>query len=229
MSDVGITGGAASGNSLKELLLRPIDLAVEHRWEPALDRAEKLAHLSVDDRVSATVRSFQVELGGFGALLGGAAAAPGAGTAIKLGTTVADIGWVTGRLADLILTIAAIHGHDWATVEDRRMWVITVLAYGDGAAAVGKKLAGEMGKGLGKKATAKVPAATLRSFNKAAGRTILTKYGTKRGVVALGNALPFGIGAVIGGGANVVIVRSVGRHADSFMRSLAPPAIESGT
>lgn len=226
MTDVGaLPPESARPNSagrLSELLFQAIDVAAEHRWEPALRRAAAHSHLSVDEQVDAVVRSFQVELSGVGSLMGGMAAIPAAGTTFKLSTSFVDIGWATGRLADMILTIAAVHGHDWASVEDRRMWIVTVLAYGDGAAAVGSKLAAEAGKGLGKKATKSVSTKTLKKVNAAFGRTIVTKYGTKRGVIALGTALPFGIGAAIGGGANFLVTRSVGRHADAFMRSIAP-------
>ncbi|WP_440900083.1 hypothetical protein, partial [Actinosynnema sp.] len=34
------------------------------------------------------------------------------------------------------------------------------------------------------------------------GRNSITGYGTKQGIVVLGRAAPFGIGAVIGGGAD---------------------------
>ena len=39
----------------------------------------------------------------------------------------------------------------------------------------------------------------LQRINQRVGTTILTKYGTKRGGVALGKLIPFGIGAAIGG------------------------------
>ena len=54
----------------------------------------------------------------------------------------------------------------------------------------------------------------------------MTKYGTKRGAVALGRALPFGIGAAIGGGANYAFARAIAGHADRFFRDL-PPALQA--
>jgi len=113
-----------------------------------------------------------------------------------------------------------LHGHSKASVEERRAWVLAVLAWGEGAATGFKKLAGELGKGLGGKAVSKIPTTALRSINKALGITIVTKYGTKRGAIALGRALPFGIGAVIGATANYLGVRAVGRHADNFFKKL---------
>lgn len=46
-----------------------------------------------------------------------------------------------------------------------------------------------------------MPAGTLKQINEVPGRNFITGYGTKQGIVVLGRAVPFGIGAVIGGGA----------------------------
>ncbi|GAA2669634.1 MULTISPECIES: hypothetical protein [Actinosynnema] len=45
------------------------------------------------------------------------------------------------------------------------------------------------------------PAEVIRALERVLGRNFITKYGTKQGIVVLGRAVPFGIGAVIGGGA----------------------------
>ncbi|MDP1792789.1 MAG: hypothetical protein Q8K63_01520, partial [Acidimicrobiales bacterium] len=61
----------------------------------------------------------------------------------------------------------------------------------------------------------------LRRVNGKLGRTIVTKYGTRRGAVALGRVLPFGIGAAIGGAANYGLIRVIGRQADAFFAQIA--------
>lgn len=68
----------------------------------------------------------------------------------------------------------------------------------------------------------------LRRLNRALGRTIVTKYGTRRGAIGFGRALPLGIGAVIGGTANYALVRAIGRQADSFFAQLTPAAVNDG-
>lgn len=42
----------------------------------------------------------------------------------------------------------------------------------------------------------------LQKINRRVGTTLLTKWGTKRGGIALGKLIPFGIGATVGGGFN---------------------------
>lgn len=74
-----------------------------------------------------------------------------------------------------------------------------------------------------------VSAETLRNINRKLGRTMITKYGPKRGVIAIGRVLPFGIGAAIGSSASYAAIRMISRHANKFFMQLAPaglPAIE---
>lgn len=108
---------------------------------------------------------------------------------------------------------------------DRRAWILSILVFGDSASKAFTRLAGEVGKGLGEKATKRIPLSVLRGINSSVGRTILTKYGTKRGVIALGTALPLGIGAVVGGSTNYAAVRLLARHANKFFANLPYTAI----
>jgi hypothetical protein len=210
-----------------ELVLVAVDKAVEARWEVARRNAAATTGTTAE-RVAQLRRRFARELATVGAATGGVAALPAAGTATALATGVAEIGWFTTRSADLILAIAAVHGHTEPSVEERRLWLLSVLAFGDEAATMVTRLAGEMGKGLGKTTTERISKETLKSINRALGRTIVTKYGRKRGVIALGTALPFGIGAAIGGGSNYALTRGIARNADSFFRALPQTLIDVG-
>ena len=82
-------------------------------------------------------------------------------------------------------------------------------------------LAKEIGRGLGAKATSAIPTTALRALNRGLGRTVVTKYGSTRGAIALGRLLPFGVGAAIGGGLNYATVRVIARRADRFFALLA--------
>jgi hypothetical protein len=207
--------------SVGRRVLDAVDLGIETRWEPATTRAKSLKGRDAQDALSEVKRAFRTELGVAGAAAGGVAAVPGA-VAPAIVAGIAEIGWSTVRLTDMILTIAVVHGHDEASVEERRVWVLSVLAFGDGAASTLSTLASEAGRGLGAKATKAIPVSWLQSINRTIGRTIVTKYGTKRGAIALGRTLPFGIGAGLGFGFNALLVEQVARHADKFFRQLPP-------
>jgi len=63
----------------------------------------------------------------------------------------------------------------------------------------------------------KFPARILQAINKKVGRTILTKYGTKRGGIAIGKLIPLGVGTVLGGSFNYCIMRKFKRHAIEYL------------
>lgn len=205
-----------------EVVLAGVDRVVTQRWEGAR-RAAAATTGTRQERVAQLKRSFSRELGAMGAAAGAAAAAPVVGTVASLGTAAAELSWFSLRASDLILAVAAVHGHTQPSVEERRAWVLSVLAFGDSAATTFTRLAGETGKGLGAKATARIPPEVLLKMNRSFGRTIVTKYGTRRGAIALGRVLPLGIGAVVGGSANYALARAIARQADAFF-ALLPPA-----
>jgi hypothetical protein len=219
----------ANAGSVRSVLLDAVDRAATTRWDAAVRRAAGLrghersgaaAGATTEERVAAVTRAFARELAVAGAATGGAAAVPGVGTATAMAATAADLGWFTLRVADLILTIAALHGHQRATVEERRAWILSVLAFGEGSTAGFARMAGEVGQDLGRKAVGRIPPAALRAINRKLGRSVLTRFGARRGAVTLGRVLPFGIGAAVGGSANYMSVSAIGRQADVFFRSL---------
>ena len=155
-----------------EAILGGVDRALLERWEPAKQRAAEITGSTRDDQVKAVTAVFARELGAIGAATGAIAAVPSVGGAVVVTGSFAEFGYFTFRSSELVLTIGALHGHTDATIEEQRAWLLGVLAFGDGASKGFTKLAGELGKGLGKKTVEKIPMATLRAINAAAGRTI---------------------------------------------------------
>lgn len=195
-------------------LLDAVDQAVESRWEAARARARTISNGTRDERVEQLTLAIKRELGVAGAAAGGAAAVPGVGLATTSAAFVVELGWTTVRLADLILTIAAIHGHDRATVDERRLWVLSILTFQGGAVGAVSKLADDLaGPGTGPRTVSR---RSLQRMNTLIGRTVVSKYGARRGVAALGRAVPFGIGAVLGYGINTRTVAMTAKHAHSF-------------
>jgi hypothetical protein len=217
-------------DAIGKAVLVAVDKTVEDRWERALRAAAKAQGDTLDERVSSVLKSFRRELTSVGAATGAVAAAPGLGTTAAASALIADLGWFAMRATDLIMTVGAIHGHTESTVEERRAWVLAVLAFGEEAAGQFTALVREIDASLavGEQITARAAglvggdAATLdalRRINSSLASQVLKKYGTRRSILAVGKLLPFGIGAVVGGGANYAFVRVVGRQADRFFRS----------
>jgi hypothetical protein len=66
-----------------------------------------------------------------------------------------------------------------------------------------------------------MPVETLRQINRVLGKHFVTKYGTKQGIIVLGRVAPFGIGVVIGGGANAALAALAAR---AGRRAFGPPS-----
>lgn len=207
-------------------MLEAIDDVSANRWDAAKRRADALPGGIRPEKIEALSRSFSRELGAAGAAAGAAAVAPVVGTGATLLTAIAELGWFTARAGDLILTIAAVHGRTDPTVEERRAWVLAVLIYGSSAKEGFSNAVRDASKPGNTAVDQRLPIATLQMANRLMSRSMLRRYGTRRGLIALGTALPIGIGAAFGGGANYRAIRTLTRDADAFFARLPYSAID---
>ena len=212
-------------------LLAGVEKATGARWEAAVARAAALPGDVRPEKIRALSDAFARELGVVGAAAGVAAATPLVGTAATVMAATAELGWFTARSGDLILTITALHGRPTPTVEERQAWVLAVLIFGSTARQGFAGIANQMGAGLGidtgetdKRA---LTMTTLRAVNGSLSRMLVRRYGTRRGAIAIGTALPLGVGAVFGGGANYLAVRRLVRQADTFFAHLPYSSIQT--
>jgi hypothetical protein len=160
-------------------------------------------------------RMYVSALTGTGAAVGGSAAAPGVGTGVALALSAGETFSALEMSALFALSIAEVHGVHIDEIERRRTIVMGIMLGGSGSATI-TKVAERTGAHWGRQVVAKVPVETLRQINKILGRHFVTKYGTKQGIIVLGRVAPFGIGAVVGGGANAamaVLAVRAGRRA----------------
>lgn len=213
---------------LSKALLAGVEKATSARWDAAILRAAELPGDVRPAKIKALSDSFARELAAVGAAAGVAAATPVVGTVGTLMASTAELGWFTARSGDIILTIAALHGRPTPSVDERRAWVLAVIIFGSTARQGFSKLANQMGANLEQDSNRNgLSIATLRAVNAALSRMIIRRYGARRGAIALGTALPLGVGAVIGGGANYVAVRKLIRQADNFFAHLPYSSIET--
>lgn len=201
-------------------LLAAVDRAVEARWDQALRAAARTGSGSPRRRVAKLSAEVTRELTAIGAAAGAAAAVPGAGTLAVAGTTAAEGAWFALRMADLVMAVGAVHGHTEATAEQRRAWVLSVLAFGDTASAGVVRLVRDLGSGLGLRKGQAPSIDVLQAVNRTLVRQLLARWGARRGAASLGRLLPFGVGAVVGGAANYASAQSIARQAERFFADL---------
>lgn len=164
-------------------------------------------------------RMYVSALAGTGAAVGGTAAAPGVGTGVALALSAGEALSSLELSALYALSVAEVHGVPIDEIERRRTIVMGIMLGGSGSATI-SKVAERTGQHWGRQIVAKVPVETLRQINKVLGRHFVTKYGTKQGIIVLGRVAPFGIGAVIGGGANAALATLAVR---AGRRAFGPP------
>ncbi|WP_367138063.1 hypothetical protein [Saccharothrix sp. HUAS TT1] len=167
-------------------------------------------------------RMYVSALASTGAAVGGVAAAPAVGTGAALALSAGEFFSSLELSALFVLSVAEVHGVRIDEVERRRTLVMGIMLGESGSKTIGK-IAERTGQHWGRQLVGKVPVATLRRINGVLGKHFITKYGTKQGIIVLGRAVPFGIGAVIGGGANAAVAALTVRTA----RRAFGPAPES--
>lgn len=219
---------SAQAQRLSVGMLGTIDEVSANRWDAAVKRAAEQPGGIRPEKIKALTDSFTREVTAAGAAAGAVAAAPTVGTTATLLTATAELAWFTARAGDLILTIAALHGHPAPTVDERRAWVLAVLIYGGSARDEFSRALHEASTGLVTATTdLRMPTATLQMANRAMSRVLFRNYGTRRGLAAVGRMLPLGIGAAIGASANYVAIRALAKHADQFFARLPYSAIDT--
>lgn len=211
--------------TLGQQLIQSVDRATATRWAAAQERADRLVGTR-DERVAAVTASIRREVALAGAASGGTAAVPGVGLGAASAAFAMELAWTTVRLCDLIMTIAVIHGHGRAGLEERRMWVLSILTYRDGAAGVLARFVAETTEIGGRSGVRRLSERSMQKINASVGRVVVGKYGTRAGVAAVGRAVPFGVGALLGYGINSRAVSTISAHTHTFFSEF-PIALEA--
>ena len=208
------------GRVLAKPLTAAIDQVVKARYEPAVDSVHALRARrptgSRSELADVIITRYRNELGGLGAASGAIAAVPGIGTAVMIAGSVSESGWSIVALGQMIMEIGVVYGHDARNVEERRAWVLAVLALALGVAEGLEEAAGLIVRRSGVAALKAMPTAQVARVNRLVAGRMLLRWGSAQAAIRLGNVIPFGVGAAIGVGANVVLVNVVGARAKAF-------------
>lgn len=166
-------------------------------------------------------RDYLTAVAGGGAAVGGTAAVPGVGTITSLGlSAVATVGFLEAT-AFYAASVAELHGIHLEDPDRARTTVMAIMLGEEGAALLSSLTGHGLGSGAGPQAA--WGAAINRSVSGPAARLIqrqiqerFFKWILRRQTGAmLGRALPFGVGAVVGGVGNLAMGRAVIRASRS--------------
>ena len=129
---------------------------------------------------------------------------PGPGTALQVGiesgAIAADVGFMLRCMGRMVGGVAHIYGYEINDAFTRDFGL--VLGQWCGVLTTTKEASKRIATKVAVAQFKRVPGDVFMRINRRVGTTILTKYGTKRGGIAVGRLVPFGVGALVGGGFN---------------------------
>lgn len=166
-----------------------------------------------------------------GALVGASAAIPAVGTGASIALSTVETGAFLEASTLFAQSVSELHGIR-VDDPDRSSALVMALILGSAGTDLVRQLAGEVtGTAPGRKAfwgdlvTKQLPKAAVDQIGDQLRKRFLTRFGATQGASVLGRAIPFGIGAVIGGAGNNILGRQIVRGTrDAFGTPLQFPA-----
>jgi hypothetical protein len=186
-------------------------VAAVRRKHPEMSPAE------VVDRLG---RQYQTAVAVTGGAGGAIAIVPALGTAASLATAGAEAFAALDAAVLYTLAVAEVQGLPTEDPERRRALVLGVVL-GAGGQAVLRKVTGRSADWAGE-VTKSLPLARLGALNNALTRWFIKRFLVRQGALALGRALPLGVGLVIGAVGNLATAKAVIKSAETAFG--APPA-----
>ncbi|KQQ84724.1 MULTISPECIES: hypothetical protein [Micrococcaceae] len=152
---------------------------------------------------------------GGGAIVGATAVVPGVGTVASLGLSAAATVGFLEATALYATSLAELHGIRLTNPEKASTMVMAIMLGEEGTALLGT-LSGQMAgngagatKQWGSVLSKSMPMPGFSTIRNRIQRAFLKNLLKRQGTALLGRALPFGIGAVVGGAGNLVMGRAV--------------------
>lgn len=150
-----------------------------------------------------------------GAAVGASAVIPGVGVGLSLALSGAETAGFLEASALFAQSVTEVHGIAIEDPERARTLVMTMMLGTAGSDLV-KQLAGQASgfgptrpKFWGELVTTNLPKAAIGQIGDRIKRSFIKRFVTRQGASILGRAIPFGIGAVIGGTGNNMLGRKV--------------------
>ena len=237
---VSVTGGPARGGETPRALNTTLDGFL------AIQRPAVLAHLRGIRRRNPNAsplelalileRRYLAAVTTGGAAVGATAVIPAIGTGVTLALSGLETAGFLEATALYAQSLSELHGIAIDDPERARALVLTMMLGREGSDLV-RQLAGQVaGTGparatyWGELVTSSLPALTLGPLVDRLKRAFIRQFAVRGGAGIIGRAIPFGIGAVIGGAGNNIVGRRVvqnSRLAFGGPPALFPPALDA--
>lgn len=216
---VSSTGGSGQGGSLPSGVVRGFDRVM------AIQRPVVLAHIrsirhrhpnaSPHEMVRILERRYLAAVTTGGAAVGATAVIPGVGTGITLALSGVETAGFLEATSLFAQSISEVHGIAVDDPERARALVMTMMLGREGSDLV-RQLAGQVSGGgiartayWGELVTTSIPRAIMGPLTDRLKSVFIKQFAARGGASIIGKAIPFGVGAVIGGAGNHILGKRV--------------------
>ncbi|MFB8386776.1 hypothetical protein ACFC3F_06505 [Microbacterium sp. NPDC055910] len=172
-------------------------------------------HATSDGIVRILERRYLAAVTTGGAAVGATAVIPGVGTSVTLALSgVETVGFLEATTL-FAQSVAEVHGIPVADPERARALVLTLMLGKEGTDLVAQLAGQASGKGFGRDrywgelVTKTLPRAAVGPLVDRLKTAFVRQFATRGGASWIGKALPFGVGAVVGGAGNNILGRRV--------------------
>ncbi|MER7797636.1 hypothetical protein [Microbacterium sp. NPDC096154] len=207
-----------AGHEEHPFLVRVLDrvIRVQRPAVVAHIRSIRLRHpeATADEIVRILERRYLAAVTTGGAAVGATAVVPGVGTAVTLGLAGAETVGFLEATALFAQSLAEVHGIAIESPDRARALVLTLMLGDEGVNLV-RQLAGQAaGAGTrsaywGELVTKTLPRATVGPLLDRLKTSFIHHFARRGGASVIGKAMPFGVGAAIGGAGNHILGRRV--------------------
>lgn len=146
---------------------------------------------------------------------------PGMGTAAQIavegGAITGDLAYMLRCMAGMAMGVGYIYKRNMKAPFNQEF--IRVLGLWCGVLTLTKEATLRIATKVAIAQFKRVPATIFKKINSKVATTIITKYGAKRGGIAVGRLIPFGVGMVVGGGFNLATMKGFKLAAISYYKS----------
>ncbi|RNE59039.1 hypothetical protein [Cryobacterium tepidiphilum] len=218
---VSVTGGTPGGGALPNGLTKGIDTFL------AVHRPAVIAHIrgirkrnpgaSPADLIDVLERRYLAAVTTGGAAVGASGVVPGIGTAATLALSGVETAGFLEASALFAQSVSEVHGIAVEDPERARALVMAMMLGHEGSDLVRQLAAQVSGGGVARNAywgelvANSLPRAIMGPLTDRLKSTFIRQFASRGGASLLGKAIPFGVGAVIGGVGNRIVGRKVVR------------------
>ncbi|NVM97397.1 hypothetical protein G6035_01785 [Arthrobacter sp. SDTb3-6] len=174
-------------------------------------------------------REFLNGVGAGGAAIGATAIIPGVGTVAALSISAAATVVFLEATALYAQSVAELHGVRLADPERAQLTVMAIILGDEGTALLSGLTGHALGNGKtpmqawGRAVSKSMPLSAVKGVIASMQKKFLKKVAVRGGASVVGKALPFGIGAAVGGAGNYMMGRAVIRSTE---RAFGPAPLE---